>query len=178
MLSILIKLIGYDILCAILIEKRFESVKLSTTARYGLRAMSYLSVNVKDSPIPINDIASGQNIPVTFLEQILMKLRRGGLLESVRGAHGGYKLAKNSSEITISEILCALNEPVIWGECQTEKGCENVLTCPTFNLWKRVKSAVDNILTSTTLEEISSEKICKDSERKAIRDKALRRNNL
>ena len=151
-------------------------MKLSTTARYGLRAMSYLSVKEKEcreSPIRVNDIAACQNIPETFLEQILMKLRRGGLLESVRGAQGGYKLAKKSSEITISEILCVLNEPVIWGECQTEKGCENVLTCPTFNLWKRVKSAVDNILTSTTLEEISSEKICSDSERQAILDKAL-----
>lgn len=152
-------------------------MKLSTMARYGLRAMSYLSVKENESPICVNDIASCQNIPVTFLEQILVKLRRGGLLESVRGAQGGYKLARNSSQITISEILCALNEPVIWGECQTEKGCENVLTCPTFNLWQRVKSAVDNILTNTTLEEITREEICNNSERKAIHIKALSRKN-
>ena len=146
-------------------------MKLSTTVRYGLRAMSDLCTRENESPLSVNDIAEHQNIPVQFLEQLLAKLRRGGLLDSVRGAQGGYKLARNAKEITVSDILAALGESVIWGECQTEKGCENVLTCPTFNLWRRVKLAVDEILTTTTLHDIANEKICTDPER----EKALRR---
>ena len=107
-------------------------------------------------------------------------MRRAGLLESVRGAQGGYKLARAASQITISDILAALGEPFIFGSCQTDKGCENAVTCPTFKLWQKVKGSVDEILDSTTLEDIADEKISlleslsTDPERKLVRDKALK----
>ena len=178
----MIKFIGYVILCAEKFTRGgIESMKLSTTARYGLRAMSDLCIHSGDNlPVSVSDIASRQNIPVTYLEQLLAKLRRSGLLESVRGAQGGYLLAKRASQITIADILAALGEPFIFGSCQTEKGCENVITCPTFKLWQKVKGSVDEILESTTLEDIADEKISlleslnADPERERVRDKALR----
>ena len=142
-----------------LVRKEKFSLRLSTTARYSLRALSDLSSSPNNEPVSISGIASRQNIPVTYLEQIFGKLRRGGILESVRGAQGGYMLARPANDITISEILQALGEPVIFGSCQTEKGCENAVTCPTFNLWRKVKGSVDEILRTTTLEDIADEKI-------------------
>ena len=135
-------------------------MRLSTAARYGLRAMSDLCANFEASkiPVPVSGIASRQNIPVNYLEQLLGKLKRGGLLESVRGAQGGYLLARPSDEISVADILDALGEPVIFGSCQTEKGCVNAVTCPTFNLWRRVKGSVDEILESTKLKDIAAEK--------------------
>lgn len=156
-------------------------MRLSTTARYGLRAMSDLCTHSNAShPVPVSDIALRQDIPLNYLEQLFGKLRRGGLLESVRGAQGGYLLARRPDEITIADILLALGEPFIFGSCQTEKGCENAVNCPTFNLWRKVKGSVDEILENTTLEDIVDEKnsllesINSDPEREEARDRATR----
>ncbi len=153
-------------------------MRLSTTARYGLRAMSDLCAHSHDAPVSVSDIASRQNIPVNYLEQLFGKLRRGGVVDSVRGAQGGYMLSRPAGEITIAQILDALGEPVIFGSCQTEKGCENAPTCPTFTLWRKVKSSVDEILETTTLEDITDEKISLleslnvDPEREEVRERA------
>ena len=156
-------------------------MRLSTTARYGLRAMSDLCVHSHNSePVPVSDIASRQNIPVNYLEQLFGKLRRGGLLESVRGAQGGYLLARKADEISIADILQALGEPFIFGSCQTEKGCENAVTCPTFSLWRKVKGSVDEILETTTLEDIADERMTlleslnSDPEREEVRERAIK----
>ena len=133
-------------------------VRLSTSARYSLRALSDLCTYPQE-PVSVSDIAARQNIPSAYLEQLFGKLRRAGILESIRGSQGGYMLARPENEITIAEILQAIGEPLIFGSCQTEKGCENAVKCPTFNLWRKVKGSVDEILKSTTLEDIADEKI-------------------
>ena len=153
-------------------------MRLSTTARYSLRALSDLCTRPNNEPVSVSDIASRQNIPVNYLEQLFGKLRRGGILESVRGSQGGYFLARPEGEISIADILQALGEPFIFGSCQTEKGCENAVTCPTFNLWRKVKGSVDEILRTTTLEDIAGESITlldtesPDPEREEARRKA------
>lgn len=122
--------------------------------------MSDLCLSSQNSnPVSVSDIASRQNIPVNYLEQLFSKLRRNGLLESVRGAQGGYFLTRPADKISISEILNALGEPVIFGNCQTDKGCENSATCPTFKLWRKVKGSVDEILDKTSLDDIAHGKI-------------------
>lgn len=161
-------------------------MRLSTTTRYGLSALSDLcSHSYNDTPVSVSDIAGRQKIPVNYLEQLFSKLRRSGLLESVRGAQGGYKLARPANEITISEIMKALGEPVIFGECQTEKGCTNAPECPTFALWRKVKGSIDEILEDTTLEDLFNEKISLlannankiDPIREEVRDRALKYEN-
>lgn len=153
-------------------------MRLSTTARYSLRALSDLCAYSDNEPVSVSDIASRQNIPVNYLEQLFGKLRRGGILESVRGSQGGYMLARPECDISIADILQALGEPFIFGSCQTEKGCENAVTCPTFNLWRKVKGSVDEILRTTTLEDIAGESITllettsPDPEREEARRKA------
>ena len=139
-------------------------VKLSTTTRYGLRALSDLCAQNEDGPVAVSDIAKRQDIPANYLEQLFAKLRRGDILRSVRGAQGGYLLARPPSEITVAEVVNALGESITFGDCQTPSGCENAPNCPTFHLWRKVKNSIDEILTTTTLEALVRDKIFLDNE--------------
>ncbi|MDR1978771.1 MAG: Rrf2 family transcriptional regulator [Synergistaceae bacterium] len=134
-------------------------MKLSTVTRYGLRALSDLCAQEKlqegNKPVAVGDIARRQDIPPSYLEQLFAKLRRGHLVKSVRGAQGGYVLARPAGEITVAEIIRALGEPIAFGDCQTEAGCRNTSECSTYELWQRLKGSVDDILESTTLEDIT-----------------------
>ena len=129
-------------------------MKLSTVTRYGLRALSDLCAR-KDGPVTVGDIARRQEIPPSYLEQLFAKLRRGRVVKSVRGAQGGYVLARPASEITVAEIIKALGEPIAFGDCQTDAGCGNTSDCPTYGLWQRLKTSMDDILESTTLEDLA-----------------------
>ena len=130
-------------------------MKLSTVTRYGLRALSDLSVRQENGPVAVGDIARRQGIPSSYLEQLFARLRRGHLVKSVRGAQGGYVLARPAREITVAEIVRVLGESIAFGDCQTEAGCRNARKCATWDLWQRVKDSVDGILESTTLEDLA-----------------------
>lgn len=154
-------------------------MKLSTTTRYGLRALSDLCLQ-SGGPVSVSDIARRQDIPLSYLEQLFSKLRRGGILKSIRGAQGGYLLARPAGEISVAEIIDALGEPIAFGDCQMEEGCVNAPDCPTFKLWRRVKGSVDTILAETTLEDILKDKRSllaadeTDPLREEVRERALR----
>ena len=92
-------------------------MKLSTTTRYGLRALSDLCAQDGDGPVAVSDIARRQDIPANYLEQLFARLRRGNILRSVRGAQGGYLLARPAGEITIAEVVDALGESIAFGDC-------------------------------------------------------------
>ena len=129
-------------------------MKLSTTTRYGLRALSDLCAQGDEGPVAVSDIARRQDIPANYLEQLFARLRRGDILRSVRGAQGGYLLARPAGEITVAEIVDALGESITFGDCQTEVGCDQIASCPTFSLWRRVRNSIDEILKATTLEDL------------------------
>ena len=137
-------------------------MKLSTISRYGLRALSDLcaqgELQGNSKPVAVSDIARRQDIPSSYLEQLFAKLRRGNLVKSVRGAQGGYVLARPAGDITVAEIIRVLGEPIAFGDCQTKAGCRNTAECPTYELWQRLKGSVDDILESTTLEDIARNK--------------------
>ena len=101
-------------------------MKLSTTTRYGLRALSDLCAQGGEGPVAVSDIARRQDIPANYLEQLFARLRRGDILRSVRGAQGGYLLARPAGEITVAEIVDALGETITFGDCQTEAGCDQI----------------------------------------------------
>ncbi|MDR2523493.1 MAG: Rrf2 family transcriptional regulator [Synergistaceae bacterium] len=134
-------------------------MKLSAVTRYGLRALSDLCAHEEaqegKKPVTVGDIARRQEIPPSYLEQLFAKLRRGHLVESVRGAQGGYVLARPAGEITVAEVMRVLGEPIAFGDCQAGTGCRNTAECATYELWQRLKGSVDEILESTTLEDIA-----------------------
>lgn len=129
-------------------------MKLSTATRYGLRALSDLCARQGNAPVAVGDIARRQEIPPSYLEQLFAKLRRGHVLKSIRGAQGGYVLARPANEITIAEIIEALGEPIIFGDCQTKAGCDRTSKCSAYGLWRRLKDSVDGILQDTTLADV------------------------
>lgn len=136
-------------------------MKLSTKGRYGVRAMFDLALHQGEGPIPLRDIAARQNISENYLEQLVSTLRNEGLVNSVRGAHGGYLLAKDTEEITLGDIIRALEGPVALSECVGIEGseCEQESDCVVKLIWRQVKEEIDGVLDSITLQDLRQEAI-------------------
>ncbi|MFQ3549636.1 MAG: Rrf2 family transcriptional regulator [Armatimonadota bacterium] len=98
-------------------------MKLSTRSRYGLRAMMVLGMHKSDEPIMTKEIAEKQNLPATYLEQLMLALRKAGLVNATRGAKGGYVLSKQPDEISLVEIVEALEGPIDIADCADVPNC-------------------------------------------------------
>jgi len=133
---------------------------ISTRGRYGLRALMEIAQKPKDTPINIRDISKNQRIPTSYLEQILHRLKKGGLLKSIRGVKGGYILAKNSDKITIKDVVKVLDGPIGVAYCDfpnlREKSCIGPRVCASSILWKKLELTIDDFLSGITLANLSS----------------------
>ncbi len=98
-------------------------MKLSTKSRYGLRAMLCLALSGQDRWVMTKEIAEMQGLPLTYLEQLMMSLRKAGLVSAIRGAHGGYMLARDANMITLAEIVEALEGPLQIADCSDVPSC-------------------------------------------------------
>ncbi|SDC64820.1 MULTISPECIES: RrF2 family transcriptional regulator [unclassified Candidatus Frackibacter] len=137
-------------------------MKLSTKGRYGVRAMFDLALHYGEGTTPLRSIAERQNISEHYLEQLIAVLRKSGLVNSVRGAHGGYLLAKEPPEITIGDIIRALEGPIAPSDCvaeDVEKDCENIEECITRLIWKQLQESINEVLDSISLEDLRQEAI-------------------
>lgn len=134
-------------------------MKVSTRGRYGLRAMVELAKHKGEGPIPLRKIAGTQDISEQYLEQLFSNLRKSGLVESVRGAKGGYLLADSSEKINVKEIITALEGPIAPVECvlDSKDFCEYNDDCVTKILWEKLKSCIDDMLESITLKDLLDE---------------------
>jgi len=134
-------------------------MKLSTRGRYGLRALVEMAQNPDSRPTNIRDISKKQKIPTTYLEQILYRLRKAGLVKSFRGAKGGYVLAKDSSKITIKEVVKALDGPIGIAYCNfpklRDRSCIGQKICPSGILWRRLEEIIDDFLSKVSLADLS-----------------------
>ncbi len=142
-------------------------MKLSTKGRYGLRAMIDLADYSEEMPQSIANIAARQSISDSYLEQLMAKLKKAGLIESIRGAQGGYVLAKPSESISVGDILRALEGDLSPVKCAGIKGefeCAESGSCVTRNVWKRIddsiQNAVDSILLSELVEDNRKMRMC------------------
>lgn len=132
-------------------------MKLSTKGRYGLRAMIDLADFSEEMPQSIASIAARQSISDSYLEQLMAKLKKAGLITSIRGSQGGYVLAKPSDEISVGDILRALEgdlSPVKCMGIRGENGCSGSDTCVTRNVWKRIDDSIQNAVDSIYLREL------------------------
>lgn len=136
-------------------------LKFSTRARYGLRAMVDLAINSDlDKPVALRDIAEREGISDAYLEQLMALLRKDGLVRSVRGAQGGYILARRPAQITAGEVIRCLEGPLAPTDCVNEdepEFCERSGICVTRGMWEKIKEAVAGVLDGTTLEDFRSE---------------------
>jgi Rrf2 family transcriptional regulator, cysteine metabolism repressor len=129
-------------------------MKLSTKGRYGVKALVDLALQYGSGPVNIKSISERQNISEYYLEQLFSTLRKAGIIKSIRGAQGGYILNRLPKDITIEEIINVLEGPVEISTCLTDESCENINECATRLLWKRIKDSIDNVMSTTTLEDI------------------------
>jgi len=135
-------------------------MKLSTKGRYGLRALIDLALHSEEEAVSIQSIATRQNISDSYLEQLVSKMKKAGLVKSLRGAGGGYMLAKPAREISVGDILRALEGNLNAVTCPANEntgGCEGADLCVTRYVWKRINDsiteAVDTMMLSQLVEE-------------------------
>jgi Rrf2 family cysteine metabolism transcriptional repressor len=135
-------------------------LRLSTKGRYGLKAMYDLAVNYGNEPIPLKSIAERQDISDQYLEQLMATLRKSGLVQSVRGAYGGYFLARKPSEITVGDVLRALEGPIGLVDCVLEQNaveCLKYEDCITRIVWEKIRNSIINAVDSITLQDMYDE---------------------
>lgn len=123
---------------------------------YGLRAVVDIAMNRQNAPIQAREIASRQEIPEQFLEQLLAILRRAGIVRSIRGASGGYDLAKPAAQITVGEVIRTLSGPIIPMQCVNEDSdeCDRRDLCAVTHVWSRVKKAILDVVDNTTIADL------------------------
>ena len=137
----------------------------STKAEYGVRVMAHLARNDGAEPIPLGSIADAEGLPLAYLEHLVQRLRRAGLVESRRGAHGGYSLAQPAGEITMGEVVKALEGEIAPIECISADADGGLVCiregeaghdpCPTKLLWTRVQGSIVRTLNDMTLAELA-----------------------
>lgn len=136
-------------------------MKLSTKGRYGLRAALDLAVHSKEEAVCLSSIAARQNISVNYLEQLIAKLRKAGIVKSTRGAKGGYVLAKPPEEISVGEILRCLEGNLNPVDCAElvggEATCGASEVCVTKYVWKRISDSINNAVDELMLSELVEE---------------------
>lgn len=136
-------------------------MKLSTKSTYGVRAMFDLAIHSAKGPVSITSISKRQDISISYLEQLFNKLRRDGLVRSIRGPKGGYLLSRNPGDIKIGDIIRTLEGPIELAYCVSNEGgvtCEMAEACVTRLLWNKLKDSISEVLDSTTLKDLIDEK--------------------
>lgn len=137
-------------------------MKLSTKGRYAVMAMVDLAKHSKGSPVALADIAERQEISLSYLEQLFAKLRRGGLIRSVRGPGGGYLLARPMETTRVSDIIMAVDEPIRATRCKpgSPRGCQSDKSrCLTHDLWEELGNQIHLFLSSVTLDDVTNRRI-------------------
>ncbi len=132
-------------------------LRLSTKGQYGVRAMFEIARGYPKRPVTVKEISDRQDVSVAYLEQILNKLRKAGLIISKKGPGGGYLLNKNPEEINIAAILNELEGPVAIASClNPAEGCVRVDWCVTHLLWKSLGEQIEAFLGMITLKNLAS----------------------
>ena len=144
---------------------KFDNIfgmKLSTKSTYGLRAMLTVALEAQRGAVSIMDIARREGISISYLEQLLNKLKHEGLVESIRGPKGGYVLSKNPDRITVGQVVKVLEGGISPVYCITPRKdhkdtCDRIKSCATKIVWARLAKAMNDCLESMTLEDLCVE---------------------
>ena len=131
-------------------------MKLSTKGRYGVRAMVDLAVHYNQGPLPVKKIAERMEVSAKYLDHLMSSLKAAGLIRNIRKANRGYILAKPPEEIKLSEVIHALEGSLAPADCVDDSGiCNRTDFCVTRDLWKKMKEAINGVLSSLTLEDMA-----------------------
>lgn len=129
-------------------------MRLTTKGRYAVTAILDLAIHSDDNPVVLADISERQGISLSYLEQLFAKLKRAGLVTSLRGPGGGYRLSRNGDSIFIAEVVDAVNESVDATRCQGAGNCQQGHKCLTHHLWCDLSSQIYNFLNDISLASL------------------------
>ncbi len=132
-------------------------MKLTTKGRYAVTAMLDLALHFEQGAVTLSDIAKRQGISLSYLEQLFAKLRRNGLVDSIRGPGGGYNLARDPSQVSVAEIVLAINENIDARRCGGEQNCAQDERCLTHQLWEDLSERIHTFLSGITLADLVSQ---------------------
>ena len=146
-------------------------MKLSSKARYGLKAMCYMADRHGEGVISLSTMSSSIGVSEKYLEQLISTLRKAGLISANRGANGGYFLSKDPDDISVGEIIRALEDGLVIidclsGECDSKCGCstnpcdgEGKCNCKTYNVWNKLYEAINDCLDSMSLSSLIKKEV-------------------
>ncbi len=135
-------------------------MKISTKGRYSVTALYELAQRYGEGPVSLKCVAQGQGLSENYLEQLMVPLRRAGIVQSIRGAQGGYMLAKSPAEITIGSIITTVEGPIAVVDCllaeagAAEQMCDKACACVTRGIWEKVCDSISPVLESITLQTL------------------------
>ena len=129
-------------------------MRLSTKGRYAVTAMLDLAINGRDGPVTLAEVSENQGISLSYLEQLFAALRSKQLVRGVRGPGGGYYLGRASDEISIANIICAVDEWVEFTRCRGRQNCHGGKRCLTHNLWNDLSERIYLFLEDITLADL------------------------
>lgn len=143
-------------------------MKLSTKGRYGVKVMFDLAQHIGEGPISLKSVAERQDLSENYLEQLISGLRKANLVKSVRGAQGGYILAKEPEQIKVGDVIRVLEGPIAPVDCKgegSEECCEKAEQCVTRVVWEKMRDSIAEVLDSITLKDLLEDAAKRDSEK-------------
>lgn len=129
-------------------------MRLTTKGRYAVTAMLDLCLNYGKGPITLADISERQGISLSYLEQLFARLRKKGLVSSSRGPGGGYRLSRTATEITVMDVIAAVDEKVDSTQCQGKHNCHAEEQCVSHELWESLSDQIRSYLSGITLQQV------------------------
>ncbi|WP_105896674.1 Fe-S cluster assembly transcriptional regulator IscR [Haemophilus influenzae] len=129
-------------------------MKLTSKGRYAVTAVLDIALNADGGTVSLADISERQHISLSYLEQLFAKLRKDGLVKSVRGPGGGYQLGLASEQISVGMIIAAVNENIHVTKCLGRENCKNGVECLTHELWEDLSLRIESFLNEITLAEL------------------------
>lgn len=129
-------------------------MRLTTKGRFAVTALLDLAMQQEKTPVTLADISHRQKISLSYLEQLFAKLRQSELVDSVRGPGGGYRLAKDMNQVSVAEIILAVDEPIDATKCGGKENCHNNGKCMTHDLWANLNDLIFDYLGGVTLKQL------------------------
>lgn len=138
-------------------------MRLTTKGRFAVTAMVDLGLRHGGGPVTLAEISARQKISLSYLEQLFGKLRRRNIVDSVRGPGGGYLLGKDMRELSVAEIILAVDEPIDATQCGGKENCHDDNKCITHDLWAALNQRIFEYLGSVTLQQLVDSQRAKES---------------
>lgn len=137
-------------------------MKLTSKGRYAVTAMLDVTIHAISGPVSLADISERQGISLSYLEQLFSRLRKQGLVTSVRGPGGGYRLGRCSAQIAVADVISAVNESVDATKCAGKGNCQDGEQCLTHSLWEGLSQRIEEFLQNISLSELVAKRDVKE----------------